>query len=33
MDLKRRDELKIVEFTPEEIEYLLAQASDLTDKK
>ena len=33
MDLKGRDFLKLLDFTPEEIEYLLDLAADLKDKK
>ena len=33
MDLKGRDFLKLLDFTPEEIEYLLNLAADLKDKK
>ena len=33
MDLKGRDFLKLMDFTPEEIEYLLDLAADLKDKK
>ena len=33
MDLKGRDFLKLLDFTTEEIEYLLDLASDLKDKK
>ena len=33
MDLKERDFLKLLDFTPEEIEYLLDLAADLKDKK
>ena len=33
MDLKGRDFLKLLDFTPEEIEYLLDLAADLKDKR
>ena len=33
MDLKGRDFLTLLDFTPEEIEYLLDLAADLKDKK
>ncbi len=33
MDLKGRDFLKLLDFTPEEIEYLVNLAADLKDKK
>ena len=33
MDLKGRDFLKLLDFTPEEIEYLLDLAADMKDKK
>ena len=33
MDLKGRDFLKLLDFTPEEIVYLLDVAADLKDQK
>ena len=33
MDLKGRDFLKLLDFTPEEIGYLVDLAADLKDKK
>ena len=33
MDLKGRDFLKLLDFTPEEITYLLDLAAELKDKK
>lgn len=33
MDLKGRDFLKLLDFTPEEMEYLLDLAAELKDKK
>ena len=33
MDLKGRDFLKLLDFTPEEILYLVDLAADLKDKK
>ena len=33
MDLKGRDFLKLLDFTPEEIEYLLDLAADLKDPR
>ena len=33
MDLKGRDFLKLLDFTPEEIGYLLDLAADLKEKK